>query len=115
MNGWLTIPVYLLWALNMELNIISENNAVKGTPPLHEETIFLGKGMMGVILQVGETGSGSDLLQHISHLDGRESRAESFVAPFGPGTLNSLLDIVGGKDPVDHGDPGLQPHAGDPF
>jgi|GEM_PF-3849524 len=80
-----------------------------------EEGIFLGRGMNGVVITLVFGNAGSDLRQHVRHLDGRQGRVEPFVPVLGTGPLDGLLDVIGRKDSVDHRNTCLQAHAGHPF
>lgn len=111
------MSIMLLMAVTLAVNLSGpapvqekEGNCVQITAM--EEGLFLGRGMCGVVITLNPNPVRSDLRDYISHFDGSQGGIEALVPTFGTGTLDRLLDIVGGQNAVDDGDSGIKANGG---
>lgn len=114
------MSIYLFFALTLTINcqsldMKSDQQVMRTTDPANEEGLFLGSGINGVVITLQAENSGSDLGGYISHLDRSQSRIEALVPALGPGSFNSLLDIVGGEYSIDHRDAGIEANRSNPL
>jgi len=112
--------MYMLLVFSMAMNFYGLYTGVdpritKIHSSFQEEGLFLGRGMGGVVITLNSGHTGSDLRQHISHLDGSQGSVEALIPAFGTCALNSLLDVVSGEHAIDHWDASLQANRSNPF
>lgn len=114
------MSTYLLFILTMALNMSgmemgSDIRRIQPSNTDDENGLFIGRGMNGVVITLNSGYTRSDLRHYISHLDRSQGSIESFVPALGTGPFNSLLDVVGSEDPVNHGDAGVEADRSNPF
>lgn len=102
------MSTYLFFVITLAMSASAP--AIDNQYTVNEESLFLGRGMGGVVIALNPDYSQSDLRQYISHLDRSQSSVEALIPTLGTGSFDGLLDVVGSEHPVDHRNTGIEAH-----